>query len=52
MHVPVCAVRMYECRGKQGAESDITEPRVIAAILEHIDTRAARDPPGAGLSTS
>jgi len=23
----------------------ITDPRVIAAILEHIDTRAARAPP-------
>jgi hypothetical protein len=30
----------------------ITDPRLIGAILEHIDTRAARDPPAAGLTTS
>jgi len=41
----VCCTGMYECRGRQDAGSDLTEPRVIAAILEHIDTHAARAPP-------
>jgi hypothetical protein len=30
----------------------ITDPSVLAAILEHLDTRAARGPPGAGQSPS
>ena len=38
---------MYECRGRQDAESGITEPRVIAAILAHLETRIARAPPPA-----
>ena len=63
-----CTGVMYECRGRariapaillhfrlpsrSDAGSDATDPRVIGPLLEHIDTRAARDPPGAGLSTS
>jgi hypothetical protein len=39
---------MYERRGRQDAESDITEPRVIAAILAHIESRAARAAPPSG----
>ena len=30
----------------------LTDPRVVGAILEHIDTRAARDPPASALTAS
>ena len=41
----ICRTGMYECRGRQDAGSDITNPRVIAAILVHLETRGARAPP-------
>ena len=37
----VCCTWMYECRGRQDAGSGLTEPRAIAAMLDHLETRAA-----------